>query len=211
MSQKRSHHRINLIPGASRPGSLEVPAQALPLALVATLLVLGAAGMSQQKNLKRLQAERDQIAARQEEVTRRIEQLNAQKNQQKNQLDQLSTLQQIQARKVSWAELFKELSLMTARETWLTSLKAKANNGKRSLVLEGSAESPIAVSSFFEALEVSYFFKRVMLVNSTLQERTYPPLYKYKFDIPVDQDRDAVATSAAAPTGAAPAPQGAQK
>jgi hypothetical protein len=72
------------------------------------------------------------------------------------------------------------------------------------VVLEGSGESPQSVSLFFQYLELSYFFRRVMLMSSTLDERTYPPLYRYKFAIPIDEGKDVVSMTASAPAKPTP-------
>lgn len=199
-------HRINLVPKNARGPALEVPAKALPAIIVVTLLILSFAGVSQQMSFKSLKAKKEEIAAKQKELNDKIDVLTLEKNSVEIRQKQVSTIQQIQARKISWSDLFKELSLLISKDIWLSAMQAQVNSGKRMVTLEGWGENPMSVSMFFQALELSYFFRRVMLVNSSLDERTYPSLYRYKLSVPIDEGaKDAVATSAAAP-GPGPAP-----
>ena len=199
-------HRINLVPKNARGPAFEVPAKALPAIIVATLLVLSFAGVSQQMSFKSLRSKKEEIAAKQKELNDKIDVLTLEKNSVEIRQKQVSTIQQIQARKISWSDLFKELSLLISKDIWLSAMQAQVNAGKRMVTLEGAGETPMSVSMFFQALELSYFFRRVMLVTSTLDEKTYPPLYRYKFSVPIDEGaKDAVATSAAAPS---PVPAG---
>jgi len=98
VNSRGSTHRINLIPREARSSTLEVPAQALPVLLVATLLVVAGVAIQQNRVLKRLNLELDQVAARQQEVTRQIEALNQQKDLTKDREKQMSTLQQLLSR-----------------------------------------------------------------------------------------------------------------
>ncbi len=181
--------RINLLrrapstPGAEAPG---VSTRLLSGAIVAVLVSLSYMALSQQRTLGRIRTERAEMAMKLEEVSQKLQQLNSSKANLQVQSSQLVTLRQIQARKVQWAELFKELSLLVGRDTWVSSLKASAASGKRNMTLEGTGETPQSVSDLYESLELSPHFKRVMLVSSAIDEKTNPPLYRYQFEIPVD-------------------------
>jgi Tfp pilus assembly protein PilN len=175
----------------------------LPLIIAVTLGLITVSAVKQKMSYKKLLAQKEEVAAKQKELNEKIDLLTLEKNSVEVRQKQVSTIQQIQARKVTWSDVFKELSLLIARDIWLSSLQADAKNGKRAVVIEGSGESPAAVSLFFQSLELSYFFKRVMLVSSTLDEKTYPSLYRYRFSVPIDEGRDTVSMSAAAPANPA--------
>lgn len=172
--------------------------------MAVTLITISAAALTQHMKFKKLRAQKEEIAAKQKELNEKIDVLTLEKNSAEARQKQVSTIQQIQQRKVIWSDLFKELSLMISKDIWLSTLQASAKDGKRGVVLEGSGESPQSVSLFFQSLELSYFFRRVMLVSSTMDERTYPPLYRYKFAVPIDESKDAVAMTASAPAKTAP-------
>ena len=76
--------------------------------------------LSQQRTLGRIRTERAEMAMKLEEVSQKLQQLNSSKANLQVQSSQLVTLRQIQARKVQWAELFKELSLLVGRDTWVS-------------------------------------------------------------------------------------------
>ena len=200
ISRKGKTKRVNLIPRRSQSFRLEIPAKVLPLIILVTLGLLAAQGILQQMELKKIRSERDKVAARQQELNQKIDVLMLEKNSAEKKKKQASSIQQIQAKKVSWSDLFKELSLMVSRDIWLSGLQASSKDGKRQVNLEGSAESPLSVSTFFQSLELSFFFRNVMLDSSTRDEKTFPALYRYKFNIPIDEARDQVATSSAAPS-----------
>ena len=179
-------------------------AKVLPLIVAVTLILISSAAVMQHMKFKKLKNQKEEIAAKQKELNEKIDVLTLEKNSAEVRQKQVSTIQQIQQRKVIWSDLFKELSLMISKDIWLSTLQASAKDGKRGVLLEGSGETPQSISLFFQSLELSYFFRRVMLMSSTMDDRTYPPLYRYKFAIPIDEGKDALSMTASAPAKPTP-------
>ncbi len=194
-SRPNQIRRINLLPRRQASAGIQVTAGILPAMILGTLVLISIRATTQHYEFKRIRLEREELAARQKELTEKIEQLSQDRSSLEQRRRTAGTIQQIRARKILWADLFKELSLLVPSNAWLSTLNASSEEGRRKVRLSGSAQSPKAISSLFESFELSPFFKRVMLVSSEIDEKLHPEVYKYQFDIPIDAGKDPVATS----------------
>ncbi len=199
MSKGGKFPRINLIPREQRQSLFVVPSFALPAFIALFMLGIGVVAYRQHRALKALQLERSAIAEKQKAATAKITALNQQRIELERKRKQASVIQQILAKKISWSDFFKEMSMMIPKNIWLGSMKAGlSKEGRREMIIEGSGDSPQAVSYFFQGLEQSYFFQKVMIVSSKLDPKVQPPLYRFKFKCPLDDFRD---TALAGATG----------
>jgi Tfp pilus assembly protein PilN len=193
--------RINLIPREKQQSLFAVPSYALPAFISLFIAVIGITGYRQHLALKKLQQERAAIAQKQQAATAQITALNQQRLQLERKRKQATVIQQILAKKISWSDFFKEMSMMIPKNIWLGSMKAGiSKEGRREMIIEGSGDSPQAVSYFFQGLEQSYFFQKVMIVSSKLDPKVTPPLYRFKFKCPMDDFRDTALAGAASDT-----------
>jgi Tfp pilus assembly protein PilN len=200
--------RINLIPRDRRPSLFAVPHYALPAFVGLFIAAIVLVGYRQHRALEKLKQERAEIAQKQEAATAQITALNQQRAQFERKKRQATVIQQILAKKISWSDSFKEISMMIPKNIWLGSMKAGlTKDGRREMIIEGSGDSPQAVSYFFQGLEQSYFFQKIMIVSSKLDPKVSPPLYRFKFKCPLDDIHDAAlagATGEAKPDSQAP-------
>src|SRR5262249_44564400 len=72
--------------------------------------------------------------------------------------------------RVLWAEPLRELSRLTPRHLWLTSLTGELKNGAVHLTLSGQALHAGLITDFSAAIEQSYHFRGVKLKLSERDE-----------------------------------------
>jgi len=189
LKRSKSPPRINLIRDRQRKLALPIPAVGLPALLAVAALIIGIDATRLQIESRNLGKLQKAINAKEADYTLQLKDLNAKKLEVENRNKQLSVIAKILERKINWSDVFKELSMMTPKNIWLVNLKATQNgDGKREMFIQGSGESSQAVSSYFQSLEQSYFFKKVMIVSSTLDRKTSPTLYRFKFQFPVSPE-----------------------
>ncbi len=193
--KNRGFPRINLIPRSRQATLLAVPSFALPALIGAFLVVIAVSATRQHFELQRLKEERTAIAAAQKKASDEIAALKKKREELERKKRQANAIQQILARKISWSDFFKEMSMMIPKNIWLNEMKAGLNKeGTREMVIQGTAESPQAVSAFFQGLEQSYFFQKIMIVSSKLDPKVHPPLYRFEFRCPLEDFKDSTLT-----------------
>ena len=97
------------------------------------------------------------------------------------------------SKKSDWAQIFQELSVIAMKGVWIDELKTKKSGNKNTLVIEGRAPSLDRTSSFFNALESSYYFRKIRFNSAELIESVEPAQYKFVFEIDILKRKDEVA------------------
>lgn len=83
--------------------------------------------------------------------------------------------------KVIWSDLYKELSSLIPKDSWLDYMSAeRSGKGTRDIVIRGLAPTQGEVVKLFDRFENSYFFRDAILVYSTHQPTFNPELYEFE-------------------------------
>ena len=178
--------RINLIPKEMRPPLIDVSprAQILSLILIPSIYI-ASMWIITNSVAKNLRSELLSLQRKDQQLATDIAQLSSAQSGPAKQTRQLNSITSLLAKKVRWADVYKELSVLMPSGVWLRELKSSSINGIRQLTIVGSAPSQEKVAHFFSVLEQSYFFKKVRIIVSEKEKGYRPELYKFEFRIPV--------------------------
>ena len=103
-------------------------------------------------------------------------------------IENFNALQSILSKKNYWSESFKELSLLTPDDLWLTSFansKGDKVEASEHLVLRGVSSSQETIAKFLSKLEHSPHFFGARIISSEKELDINPVRYKFEFMVPV--------------------------
>lgn len=89
--------------------------------------------------------------------------------------------------RIVWSKILREISLVTPEPIWLNKFSFGNNKSARSLIVSGESPSPAAISKYFRILENSLFFQKVQLNYTEKLARISPDLYRFEFEIIIDE------------------------
>ncbi len=173
---------INFVPAELRP-QIHLPNEVIPMTLVSMMLIYAIASSVYfyfeksvvSKTLATIDAENAKIAES-------IKYLSKENRVIEQKGETLSSLQKVLSRKNYWSEIFKELSILTPKDIWLTSLN---NSDPQILILSGESTRLDAVPRFLKALETSHHFYGVQINYTQKDTNVVPTRYTFEFSIPV--------------------------
>jgi Tfp pilus assembly protein PilN len=174
--------KINFVPFELRP-QIRLPHQAVPAAMIGMLAIYLVSSLIYfyfERNVfsKALLS----IEAENKKITDSISFLSKENRVIEQKGETLTSLQKVLSRKNYWSEIFKELSILTPRDIWLTSLN---NSDPEILILSGESTTLSAVPKFLKALETSHHFSGVQINYTQKDVDVIPSRYTFEFSIPV--------------------------
>ncbi len=176
--------RINLIPKSHR---LRAPYSVDHLLIVASLVLVFTvfyASYNKSHKEKQLQGELLSLAQKHSQISNRVRELTNVSSMNAAKKAQERLVQRIIGEKLNWADVFRELSLVTPSKTWLTEFSAQNNNGQLEVSIFGSTSSQSKMARFYSALEKSDHFNKMLMVSSEIANEISPDLYEFHFATP---------------------------
>lgn len=173
--------RINLLPDEYREhiniqvDPILVGSAALLLLIIVVITVLNTL------SIKDLEKEKAILVAKNQQLQKTISSFKISQEGEKAAQARANMIRSINGKKLTWSNIFKELSLLIPNQTWLTQFQAANSGGDLSFAIDGEALSQERMAQFFSSLEMSYYFKDVLLELSQSMEDFEPSVYQFRF------------------------------
>ena len=177
--------RINLVPPELRP-QFKVEPTLIPYSLAAVFVVFAAtSALSFHFSIAAKRTTLAKVASENALLTQQIAAMEALKKQEDLESGKVKSLQDVIGRKNYWSNIFKELSIVTPKDVWLTVLGTTGGDDvPKKLMLKGEATSQKKMAQFFAALEKSRFFSGATINSSEKDLKAAPDLFRFEFTIP---------------------------
>ncbi len=184
---------VNFIPKNLRKGNA-LPLQELLITswVFGILIMLGLSGMKihDEKSIK-VQIEEAEIKAK--KVSQSADEISNKAKLVEESNRQVGMAKDFLKSRMTWTEILKELSLLTPRTVWISSLSTKIDAEKQPVLsIVGEADSQSQVAKLLTALESSYYFHDVSIKNSEKVQEFTPNLYRFEFLVAMAQLKEKV-------------------
>jgi type IV pilus assembly protein PilN len=187
--------KINLFPKKSKPPITLIRDSIILLATVlAVILIIGQFSMGLSRKLDRLKDDKVRVEKGIAATKKKIKNINQYKKKIKDINRKIAVINELKDKQTGPVILFKDLSMATPEQLWLTSLK----NTSTSIKLDGMAFTPNTVSEFMQNLSKSPYFTKVELNNITQKAESGRKVQvfsinckiKYKLDKPEQENTE---------------------
>lgn len=126
-----------------------------------------------------------------DQMRRQIEQLKAQvgevekfKKQVQTLEEQLGVIRALEKGRTGPVRMMEELTDLVPRKLWITSFK----ESRKSVQLDGMAESGMVIADFLDSLKGSRFFQNPVLMVVTSQDQSGQPVHRFQITVGVKYD-----------------------
>ncbi|MEZ4873137.1 MAG: PilN domain-containing protein [Bdellovibrionales bacterium] len=161
-----NRRRINLIPKSRRVAiSLPVDQILVVGATVVIVLCLGL-GVFQLTEKRSYQNSYASLLNQEKQINQQLALLETVKTTDKQRAARRNLIKNITGNQLPWADMFKELSLLVPKDTWLTELLMQNQSGQLAVSLKGEAVSQSRMAQFFSVLESSDYYRNVLVKYS---------------------------------------------
>ena len=174
---KRSH--INFVPRELRWHPVYNPRNAAAAAVLLVVMVYAIAFTNVHQNLELKQQAARSIASLNNDLKEKVAQVSGVPEVHVESKDEV--VKRLLAEKTYWADVFKELSMVTPKDVWLTEFNTSLVDGKRVMVINGQSSSNALSTAFFSALEKSFYFRDISIQSMERLDHYSPALYRFRF------------------------------
>src|SRR3989339_560717 len=171
---------INLLPAKSALQQVSQDFITLT-ALIITFLAVSYIGINQQMHKMSLERKLRLVTSLNQQRAQEIQNINTQMAAIEAQVKMAKSLKDLNAQKVTWANYFKELSLIIPSAIWIDRLLFKAENRDIGLFLKGTSANQVKVSTFFERITKSNYYNKMLIKYSGMAQDGSSDLVEFEF------------------------------